>query len=209
MTAAEDSRRITIWIGFDEVRRICEARACEAKLLDGVLGCEIRFYEHFSVICVPGGGEKRWNPLEVFADCHRAAMAGGKEWRPGKTTPPVGLDTKSHGLKEDLIAAALSADGVWPYTKTNRTIALEALLRCEEGSTRGLMFADAHPKVREAARAVVDAGLAELVMGPKGGWSKARVIWLPLAKLDTETEPETKTETLTPEEDDSIGGFAR
>jgi hypothetical protein len=177
-------------IEFGEVHRIAKYRDCSAVRGDEHK-CEI-VRKSRSVNCYVSK-PNLWRPIAVFKACQEAA--GKKPVEVGEV--PKDLNTTTHGLDEALIAEALAADGIRPYWRGLRTMPFEAVIRCAGDPTKAirrlmvsddptdrvyppgatLAFSDTHPSVRLAARAVVDAGLAILEFGPRGGWSRARVIW--------------------------------
>jgi hypothetical protein len=177
-------------VDYPEVRRLVEARDCTVKRVI-TMTAEVRMLKKpepvGTFVSADAAGE-HWDVIAVMRACDIARSAPGVTYRPPKIEPPKGLDVTAHGLREDLIVEAITANGVWAYRAGQRTLALEALLRCE-GAERGLMFADTKQVVRDAARAVADAGLAVLSMGPLGGWSLARITWLPPATIK-EMKPE-------------------
>jgi hypothetical protein len=168
-------------VNFSEVGRLAKARGCTVKRT-AMMYCDVIGPDgRRTAACMAKDPEgKRWGVFEVFSACHIARSTDDAPPRTGRIKPPDDLDTAAHGLDEKLIVEALVADGVVAYAGGRRTIALESLLRCK-GDARGLMFADVNPRVRAAVRAVVDSGLAELAMGPRGGWSHARIKWTPAA----------------------------
>lgn len=182
-------------VGFDQVVSLAEARGCTVKRA-GTASADVTRSDRVRPIgnltSTDAAGE-HWDVIAVLRACDIARAKSHATYRPLKTTPPDGLDVVAHGLREDLIVAAITAAGVWAYRAGQRTIPLEALLTCV---SRGhLIFSDTKPAVREAAEAVVGAGLAEPVRGPRGGWSRARIEWLPAAR---------RTVRYTSEEDDAI-----
>ncbi|MDB5581349.1 MAG: hypothetical protein JWR80_6525 [Bradyrhizobium sp.] len=182
-------------VGFDEVVRLAEARGCTVKRLSAV-SVEMRGPGGNTATCNSADGEnKLWTTTAVFVACRDARLSPTSRSRAGTPDAPAGLDVKQYGLHEHLIAAAMVADGVWAYRDKQRTAALETLLRCSHGEE--LHWADNKPAIRNAVRAVVDAGLASLVMGPNGGWSRAKVQWLPAAKItDLEAEDHDAASSL-------------
>jgi hypothetical protein len=117
--------------------------------------------------------------------------------RHGPVDPSEGLDTVSHGLQEDVIAETLASDGIWPYRSGRRTAALEALL-ASEARDGFIPTADTNRTVKMAARAVIDAGLADHIFGPKGGVYVC-IRWTPAARQKV---------LLTPDLDDAIAAAA-
>lgn len=184
-------------IPFSEVQRIAKERGCKATN-QRKYACDIGFPGGRKVNCTAAAREL-WNPISVFLACRACKEPDGKRLAFIKKKLPesMNMDVTSHGLREDLIAEALAADGVKAYHGRQRTIGLEALLR-SENDRRGLAFADVNPTVRDAARAVVDAGLAELTLGPRGGWSLAHIVWTPAARIGGH---------LTPEQNDALEIF--
>lgn len=157
-----------LMIDFEAVKSLSLARGCQVRRV-GKLACEMTGELGTTAMCTAKDPEGiSWDVLDVFRSCRDARTGTDRPHRLGKTTPPVGLDTMSHGLQEDVIADALAADGIWPYTSKRRSNALDALLAAE---ARGgfIPCADSNRKVKMAARAVIDAGLADHIIGPKGG----------------------------------------
>lgn len=183
-------------IGFDEVVRLAGERGCTVRR-DSAVSLEMRGPGGTTAHCNSTDGENKiWTTTAVFTACRDARLSPRSHARPGTAIAPKGLDVTRYGLREYLIAEALVADGVWAYRAGERTVALETLLRCNNSSAE-LHWADNKPAIRQAARAVVDAGLAELFMGPNGGWSRARVEWLTPAKITD----------LKPDDEDVIGSI--
>lgn len=121
----------------------------------------------------------RWRPAEVYRACTRARGEKVQSWE-----PPKDLRT-SLILNESLIAELVASEGIRPYYKGDRTLALVSVLRTWTIGT--IMFYDRKP-VKLAALAVVDAGLADLKMGPRGGWATATLTWNDRGKLPTAEE---------------------
>jgi hypothetical protein len=171
-------------VGFDEVVTLAEARGCTVKRTTKV-SLEMRGKAGSTASC-DAVDEKieRWTTTAVFTACTAARLSPRSRAYPGTMEAPEGLDLTQYGLREDLIAQAIVADGVWAYRAGQRTVALETLLRCNNSSAE-LHWADNKPAIRNAVRAVVDAGLAELIMGPNGGWTRAWVRWLPAAQQES------------------------
>lgn len=160
-----------------------------------------------------------WHPVRIFL-----AIGEALEKKPIEDwAPPKDLDTSSHGLDEAVIAEALAADCIRPYWRGRRTVAMESIIRCAsdvsantpsvvvisdqpdaEGDLyppgRTLAWAETNPAVQRAARTVVDARLARLRTGPRGGWSKAALDWLAAARI---------TGPLERIDDDAIGFLGR
>lgn len=167
-------------IDFGAVKTFSTARGCDVTRR-GRLACEMTGPGGTTAMCTSADAEgKTWDVLEVFRACHRARAEAEGRRRPGAVEPPAELDIEWHGLREDVIAAAMAADGIWPYRSGRRSNALDALLAAE---ARGgfIPTADSNPKVKMAARAVIDAGLADHIVGPRGGLYVA-IRWTPAAR---------------------------
>jgi hypothetical protein len=194
-------------IDFDAVKTFSRARNCEVKRLDK-LTCEMTGAAGATALCRPFDEKGiSWNVLDVFKACHLAREGAQARRRPGNATPPKELDTerhwgREHRLQEAAIAEALAADGIWPYSSKRRTNALDALLASE---TRGgfVPTADVNPRIKMAVRAVIDAGLADHVIGPRGGLYVC-IRWTPAARRP----PEPPAPPLTPEEEVCIARLA-
>jgi hypothetical protein len=188
------NRKISMLVDFDAVKAFSAARGCKVKRLSKV-SCEIT--GTITATCNASDKEgRRWNVLDVFRACHRARVAGDGLERVGSIEPPKGLDTKSHGYQEDVIAEALRADGIWPYKSGRRTAALEALL-ASEARDGFIPTADVNRRIKLAARAVVDAGLANHFVGPRRGMYLC-IRWTPAARQTA----------LTADEEDGISVFS-
>jgi hypothetical protein len=166
-------------VDFETVKALSAARGCDVKRVSKV-ACEMTCAGR-TAMCPSADAEGLfWNVLAVFRACHLARVAGEGLERVGPTKPPEGLDVEWHWLREDVIAETLSADGIWPYKAGRRTAALEALLASEARDGR-IPTADVNPRIKMAARSVIDAGLADHIVGPKGGIYVA-IWWTPAAR---------------------------
>lgn len=176
--------------GFAGVAALAENRECAAVAVSDLI-CKISGSQ--SSVDVVARQKRRWDPREIFAAC---TVASGRKI-PKQTKPPTGLDTKNHCLREEAIAELVAADGVVAYRGGRRTVALESLIRTEAAG--GAIAFGENAYVKAAVRCVVDAGLADLGMGPRGGWEKAILTWRGRARRSVAAP------ALTPEEDAAIG----
>jgi len=172
-------------IDFDAVKMFSLARGCVAERRSS-LACEMTCAAGAAAMCTATDKDgTRWNVLDVFRACRDARVGADGPQRPGKATPPAGLNTeqyegREHGLREELIAEALTADGIWPYLSKRRSNALDALL-ASEAREGFIPTADSNPKVKLAARCVIDAGLADHIIGPRRGILVC-IKWTPAAR---------------------------
>jgi hypothetical protein len=89
------------------------------------------------------------------------------------------------GLDELRIAGIVGADGIRPYRSRHggtRTCAFQWVLEISDPETaeraaRARLTSDY--SVRRALRALEDAGLVRIELGPRGGMATAKVEWLP------------------------------
>lgn len=110
-----------------------------------------------------------WIATDIFAACTQARGRRVPQHRPTRDLIPPPTAGR---LREDLIAGTIAADGVRPFDSNGRTVALEALLR---SAADGRLAYGERPQVQAAVRAVVDAGLARLMLGPRGGFANAKL----------------------------------
>src|SRR5665213_290686 len=155
-------------IDFDAVKMFSLARGCVAERRSS-LACEMTCAAGAAAMCTATDKDgTRWNVLDVFRACRDARVGADGPQRPGKATPPAGLNTeqyegREHGLREELIAEALAA------------------LLASEAREGFIPTADSNPKVKLAARCVIDAGLADHIIGPRRGILVC-IKWTPAAR---------------------------
>jgi hypothetical protein len=175
-------------INFDAVKTFATTRGCDVKRVSKV-ACQMTGALGTTAICTSADADGlAWNVLAVFRACHSARVTAEGLERHGSVKAPEGLDTVSHRIKEDLIAETLSADGIWPYKAGRRTAALEALL-ASDARGGNIPTADTNRTIKLAARAVIDAGLADHIIGPKGGMYVC-IRWTPAARQEVHLIPD-------------------
>lgn len=190
-TAADAFTRLPI----AGVRRVVQARQCTVVDASEFV-CSIRAIQGTEIISVVGE-DSRWRAAAVFAACRHAHGLDLADWRRGDAAR---LDRFWHNLNEELIAQLLAADGIAPYSRGGRTVPLDALLRTASSDNPKLAYGD-RAKVRDAVRAVCDAGLAALRLGERGGYANATLSWKEHARVHTNA-------SLSSEESDALTSIA-
>jgi hypothetical protein len=143
-----------------------------------------------------------WHPVNIFRACRQAAGQPHYEIDYGRARIK-----NPGGLNEVLIAQVVGADGVRPYlSRPSRYFTDQRITDTTDGDTietfKGPvggwtfpMFSLFNPWVnqrgkscdyRRAVRALDDAGLLKLTVGPRGGFGTATFEWLPAAYLAVE-----------------------
>jgi hypothetical protein len=161
---------------FAGIKALAKRRGCKAIAAKPTL-CKIRgsFTTTNLVFDQPG----LCGPHRIFTACTIAI--GRRPIAQRRCEPPAGLDTSWHGLFESALAELLGADGIEPYRAGRRTIAFESLLRSKIAG--GVIdFAGENRHVKAAVRCVVDAGFADVALGPRGGWQQTRLTWCERAR---------------------------
>lgn len=185
---------------------ICGRRQCHFEVAGELFGT-VQFRETRVPLTAIAPG--KWDPIAILSACTRAH--GGKvfevDYATAKPTNPGGLD-------ELRIAAVLGADGLRPYlSKTARYFEgdhglwapvrnpaeteLVSFRRATAGKPTWAfkcvinMPDDGVPKaggysLRRALRALEDAGLMSIQLGPRGGMATARCTWTARAFLAPE-----------------------
>lgn len=123
-----------------------------------------------------------WYPRDIYRACTFARA----EKVPPAAKPDKHDDTQTW-LDEAMIARLIACDGVRPYYHGGWSIALEVLQRTVTRPDGIIVFGD-RKAVKKAVLAVADAGLAELKLGPRGGWVAATLTWNDRARLPTADE---------------------
>jgi hypothetical protein len=180
----------------DDVTIICGRRQCQFEPASELFG-DVRFKE--TKIGLTALAPGRWEPMAILSACTTAR--GGR-------TFVVDYDKVSpkdpDRLDEIRIARILGADGVRPYRSRSMhgfpggiragdpTYAFENILLREQKNTSDY-------DVRRALRALEDAGLMNIELGPRGGLRRAKFTWLPRAYL-----PQPAPRPTAFEEDDEM-----
>jgi hypothetical protein len=161
---------------FAAIAALAEKRGCEAIAVSDKT-CKIRgALTTVDLVFQQQGG---CSARQIFAAC--TAASGRRQIPQERIKPPAGLDTQSHDLLEFRIAELLAADGILPYRAGRRTVAFESLVRVD-AADGAIRFAGESRCVKAAVRCVVDARLADVEAGPRGGWERARLSWRSRAK---------------------------
>jgi hypothetical protein len=199
---------------------ICGRRQCQFEPASELFG-EVRFKE--TKIGLTALAPGRWDPVAVLSACTRAHGNRPFDVDYDKVSPQ-----NPDGLDEIRIARVVGADGVRPYrSKRGRHGVLEedGELRMLTSPERGFdvprakagyptwafrhvmgAIEDYHHRgkmsdfnARRAVRALEDAGLMHIELGPRGGLAAAKFTWLPRAYLPV---PEPRQTVF--EEDDEM-----
>jgi len=202
-----------------DVDVICGRRQCYFEAASDLFGT-VQFQEtHVPLTAIAPG---KWDPVSILSACTKAH--GNRvyevDYATAKPTNPGGID-------ELRIAAVVGADGIRPYlSKKSRYFeaqwgAVKPVERPVEAerdyrnfrramagsptwafrnllSPQSLRTSDYN--VRRALRALEDAGLVRIELGPRGGMAAAKVEWLPRAYL--------VPERLAPEDEEALGAMA-
>ncbi|MCS3893430.1 hypothetical protein M2171_002563 [Bradyrhizobium japonicum USDA 38] len=190
---------------LEGVTIICGRRQCAVEAV-GELFVDVLFKERTARVTAIAPG--KWDPVSILIAC---TWAHGNrvfevDYATARPTNPGGLD-------EIRIARVVGADGIRPYlTKRSRYFESEhgvwapvARLADAEGlrsfrrappgkptwAFRTLLWGHGGPRtsdyaVRKALRALEDAGLVRIELGPRGGMATAKVTWTLRAYLAPE-----------------------
>lgn len=167
------------------IRNLAKRRDCEVSAVKPT-GCIISGAFTETVLVFDQLG--LCGPHQIYAAC---TIAAGRRLIPARRCQtPAALDKSSHGLDEPKLAELLGSDGIEPYRAKRRTVAFESLIRST--FARGaIAFAAENKYVKAAARCVVDAGYADVALGPRGGWQEATLTWRELARPRLSVEEDT------------------
>lgn len=211
----------------DGVAIICGRRQCAVEP-DGELFATVQFNE--TKIKVTAIAPGRWDPVAILSACTKAHgnRVYAVDYETAKPTNPNGLDelriarvVGADGIRPYLSRksryAGLEGDSVrGPLIMPPRQHVLPDTLRQVlpghmTWSFRCVMQKDYGPdghwlprtsdyNVRRALRALEDAGLVHIELGPRGGMATAKVTWLPRAYL--------APERLAPADEEAMGMLA-
>lgn len=169
----------------DGVTIIAGRRQCAVEVA-GDLFVDIQFKE--TKIRVTAIAPGRWDAVAVLSACTRAHgnRAYEVDYATAKPTNPNGLD-------ELRIAAIVAADGLRPFLSKRPSAATWAFRKVTDAWSSPKFGFREYPngchslmrdyRVRRAMRALEDAGLVHIELGPRGGMATAKVTWLPRAYL--------------------------
>jgi hypothetical protein len=176
----------------DNVTIMCGRRQCRFEPASELFG-DVRFKE--TKIGLTALSPGRWDPVAVLSACTRAHGNLPFDVDYDKVAPqnPGGLD-------EIRIARVVGAEGIRPYlSRKSRHLEIDGLTVPPGKPTwafQSLLFDTRGPRtsdyrVRRALRALEDAGLMHIRLGPMGGLATAKVTWSPRAYLPEPTQRPT------------------
>jgi hypothetical protein len=199
---------------------ICGRRQCHAEVASELF-VDVQFKE--SKVRVTAIAPGRWDPVAVLTAC--TWTHGNRVYEVDYATASP---TNPGSLDELRIAAIIAADGIRPYLSkksryfeaaygvyapgrrpTEAELDFHDFSRAPAGKPawafRTLLWGDGGPRtsdynVRRALRALEDAGLVRIELGPRGGMATAKVEWLPRAYL--------APERLAAEDEEALGELA-
>lgn len=125
-------------------------------------------------IIVRAADAGRWEAFHILQAC--TILHGGTVH---DFAVPAGVDVAEHRLDESQIARYIAAAGVRPYWRGSRKSALKIVLSTDRENSP-VPLSD-NRAVRTALTALADVGLLTVTLGPKGGWTRARINWRPEA----------------------------
>ena len=179
-----------VLLSLAAVAEIASRRSCVMQGADD-LHCVIARRDTGGTIHVVAAAPGLWRAFDILRTCTELNAGTVPDFAAPESLRPL-YDF------EPEVAKLMAAAGVQPYWRGERTFPLRMVL--ETLRDPRVPFAD-DQRIRTSLSALVDAGLASVQFGPRGGWARALVTW---SERACPTENGDAGQPLTADEDNAL-----